>query len=809
MMKHATLDSICNTIDCTMGVGLPGGTGVSVALRADDVLSPEPLVRKSGTQEFRAYPWGNPGLRESLAKFRPWNPRLADAVTAVLNVRDDESLKGVRKVLEPFRNESLVCRLALAKCYLKGRDGTIDRGRALGLLSKDGRNDSVDDMERACRKTVFSADDLLNEIGVYHYETGKSETAQKFFKRAMELDPECGNYVHNYCVALVTLGWYSTAFLYLCERCEQGDEELYYNLGYAYYYYHLHGHGSLYKSLPDGEPRMAEDVAEAAKWLSKSRDKRRYPLLSKIYFNHYRYKDKGGNIQKRGHGLFDAGEAFKVCMQGGESGDCYSMACVGDFYAYGHGCEASHDEAVKWWSKSVDECGREKHDLYEFALERLAVTILPDGDKRTCYLEKYTKEYSEGTPRADYELALVYYRDKRYTAASGLFASALGKLKKSSHKGLLQKLMPCIWSYAGMSAYFAERWDDAKTLLDEAVRQEGDADAAYFIGRMYKDRLVGASLSKDEANDKAIYYFVTSAEMGDKDAPRMAFERLFYKDYYKYPEERNKTVDYAFLAASTGYAPAQFYLYAHFCTVSESYYNKEYRKENFSIQVGGKLRTFSTNPEHYLALSREGGYKEARYVCALYYKRPLEEVMSTLNEMMADYGCDVVIGSYTSRKRIEINAAKAHYQLAYELARRGGGHDLMAGVNCMRMYLEREMRDNAEISDIEHLSLSLLGCMERNKSLRYKDSSGKDCVYVYPESKWYAAKGLKWMLEMLVDAGKMEEAAKNLWLYYELKKRKGIDDEWLEKHASGIKNLVFQIEHPKASRMLNKIFGGL
>lgn len=96
-------------------------------------------------------------------------------------------------------------------------------------------------MERACRKTVFSADDLLNEIGVYHYGTGKSETAQKFFKRAMELAPECGNYVHNYCVALVTLGWYSTAFPYLCERCEQGDEELYYNLGYAYYYYHLHG----------------------------------------------------------------------------------------------------------------------------------------------------------------------------------------------------------------------------------------------------------------------------------------------------------------------------------------------------------------------------------------------------------------------------------------------------------------------------------------------------------------------------------------------------------------------------------------
>lgn len=180
MMKHATLDSICNTIDCTMGVGLPGGTGVSVALRVDDVLSPEPLVRKSGTQEFRAYPWGNPGLRESLAKFRPWNPRLADAVTAVLNVRDDESLKGVRKVLEPFRNESLVCRLALAKCYLKGRDGTIDRGRALGLLSKDGRNDSVDDMERACRKTVFSADDLLNEIGVYHYGTGKAKRHRSF-----------------------------------------------------------------------------------------------------------------------------------------------------------------------------------------------------------------------------------------------------------------------------------------------------------------------------------------------------------------------------------------------------------------------------------------------------------------------------------------------------------------------------------------------------------------------------------------------------------------------------------------------------
>ena len=306
MMKHAALDSICNTIDCTMGVGLPGGAGVSVALRVDDVLSPEPLVRKNETGEFRAYPWGNPDLRESLAKFRPWNPRLADAVTAVLNVRDDESLKGVRKVLEPFRNESLVCRLALARCYLRGLDGTKDKPLAMSLLAKDGQADSVEDMECACRRTVFSPEELLNEIGAYHYETGKSETAQKFFKRAMELDPKVKAYVHNYCVALVALGWYATAFPYLCEQCEQEDEDFYYNLGYAYYYYHQHGHGSLYKPLPDSEPRMAEDVAEAAKWLSKSCDGRRYPLLSKIYFNHYKYKDKGGGIQKKGHGMKQA-----------------------------------------------------------------------------------------------------------------------------------------------------------------------------------------------------------------------------------------------------------------------------------------------------------------------------------------------------------------------------------------------------------------------------------------------------------------------------------------------------------------------
>ena len=789
MMKHATLNTICNAIDCAMGVGLPGGAGIKVALRVDDVLSPDPLVRKSGKLEFRAYPWGNPALRENLAKFRSWNTQLADTVAAVLNVRSGENLKGVRKLLDACKNESPVCRLALAKCYLRGLDGTIDRGRALGLLSKDGQNDSVDDMERACRKTVFSADNLLNEIGVYHYETGKSETAQKFFKRAMELDPECGSFVHNYCVALVSLGWYSTAFLYLCERCEQGDEELYYNLGYAYYYHHLHGHGSLYKPLPDGEPRRTEDVAEAAKWLAKSRDERRYPLLSKIYFNHYRYKDKGGNVQKRGHGLFDAGEAFKVCMQGAESGDGYSMACVGLLYGSGHGCVGNHDEAVKWLAKSVDKCGREKHGLYKDALFLLAVVGMPDRGAWMRYLEKYTKEYPDSVPIADYMLALVYYGDKHYTAASGLFASALGKLKKSSHKGLLHKLMPNIWFYAGMSAYFAERWDDAKTLLDEAVRQEGDADAAYFIGRMYKDRLVGASLSKDEANDKAIHYFVTSAEMGDKDAPHMAFYLLFVKkDYCGYPSERTKTVDYAFLAASTGYALAQFYLYAHFCTVSESYYNKEYRKDNFSIHVGGKLRTFSTNPEHYLALSREAGYKEALYVCALYYKRPLEEVISTLNEMMTDYGYRESIGKTLSRKYLELNAAKAHYELAYALARRGGERNMMLGVNSMRSYLDREAN---------HTKLS------------YKDSCGKDCVYVYPHSNWNAAKGLKWLLETLVDAGKMEEAAKDVGRYYALKSRLGIDEEWLEKCAPGLKNLVFQIEHPKASRMLNKIFGGL
>ncbi len=788
MMKHAALDSICNTIDCAMGVGLPGGAGLGVVLRVDDVLSPEPLVRKNGAKEFRAYPRGNPDLRESLKRFRSWNPQLADAVTAVLDVRDGENLKGVRKALDPFKNESLACRVALAKCYLRGLDGTKDKPLAMSLLAKDGQGDSVEDMERACRRTVFSPEELLNEIGAYHYETGKSETAQKFFKRAMELDPKEKNFVHNYCVALVTLGWYATAFPYLCEQCEQGDEDLYYNLGYAYYYYHRHGHGVLYKPLPDEEPRMAEDVAEAAKWLSKSRDTRRFPLLSKIYFNHYRYKDKGGAIQKRGHGLFDAGEAFKVCMRGAESGDCYSMACVGLLYGLGHGCVGNHHELLKWLGESVDKCGREKHGLYKDALFLLAVVGMPDQGKWMRYLEKYTKECPDGVPLADYKLAKVSYAVENYEVASSLFVSALDKMKKSPRKMLLHKLMPYIWFYAGMSAYKMKHWEAAKTFWDEAVRQEGDAAAAYFIGKMYMDRLVGASLSKDEANDQAISYFVASAEMGDKDAPRMAFERLFYKDRYKYPDQRTKTVDYAFLAASTGYAPAQFYLYAHFCTVSDSYYNKEYQKENFSIRVGGKLRTFSTNPEHYLALSREAGYKEARYVCALYYKRPLEEVVSTLNEMMTDYGYDGTIGKILSRKYVELNAAKAHYELAYALTRRGGERHMMTGVNCMRMYLDRE---------------------ENRTRLRYKNSLGKDCVYVYPVSNWYAAKGLKWLLETLVKAGKMEEAAKDVGRYYALKNRSGVDEEWLEKHASGIKHLVFQIEHPKASKMLDKIFRGL
>lgn len=86
-----------------MGVGLPGGAGTKVALWVDDVLSPEPLVRKNGTLEFRAYPWGNPALRENLGKFRSWNPQLADTVAAVLNVRSDENLKGVRKLLTHAR----------------------------------------------------------------------------------------------------------------------------------------------------------------------------------------------------------------------------------------------------------------------------------------------------------------------------------------------------------------------------------------------------------------------------------------------------------------------------------------------------------------------------------------------------------------------------------------------------------------------------------------------------------------------------------------------------------------------------------
>ena len=207
---------------------------------------------------------------------------------------------------------------------------------------------------------------------------------------------------------------------------------------------------------------------------------------------------------------------------------------------------------------------------------------------------------------------------------------------------------------------------------------------------------------------------------------------------------------------------------------------------NFSIQVGGKLRTFSTNPEHYLALSREAGYKEARYVCALYYKRPLEEVTRTLNEMMTDYGYDEVIGSHRSRKLVILNAAKAHYLLAYQLAQRGGERNLMIGVNCMRMYLDRE---------------------ENRTRLTYKDSSGKEQVYVYPKDPSRAAVGLKWMLETLENAGKKDEAAKDVRHYYELKGREGISEEWLEKAAPGLKGLVWRTEHPKASKMLNKIFG--
>lgn len=84
-MKHAALDSICNTIDCAMGVGLPGGAGLGMVLRVDDVLSPEPLVRKNGAKEFRAYPRGNPDLREasrgSVPGIRSWQMPLRQCLT--------------------------------------------------------------------------------------------------------------------------------------------------------------------------------------------------------------------------------------------------------------------------------------------------------------------------------------------------------------------------------------------------------------------------------------------------------------------------------------------------------------------------------------------------------------------------------------------------------------------------------------------------------------------------------------------------------------------------------------------------------
>lgn len=63
------------------------------------------------------------------------------------------------------------------------------------------------------------------------------------------------------------------------------------------------------------------------------------------------------------------------------------------------------------------------------------------------------------------------------------------------------------------------------------------------------------------------------------------------------------------------------------------------------------------------------------------------------------------------------------------------------------------------------------------------------------------------MLETLENAGKKDEAAKDVRHYYELKGREGISEEWLEKAAPGLKGLVWRTEHPKTSKMLNKIFG--
>lgn len=631
-MEHNIITSLCTTIDRIVApLRQPkekcdqiSSSFVSVAT-ADQLLGKNPFEIRLGGESLRVHPRSNPDIETAIERLYAYSPRTSEILSDIYGVAHHEVKEGTRLRLEHYKDSSVFCRLALAYCYFRGKDGVgrdDKKGLELATTIKqiDGTTASMNP-ENYLFDSPFDVVNMLNNIGNGYWKLGDYQEACHKYKRAVELDGNRAVIRDNLSSMLIKLEKYHEAFPHLCYAAERGRSRCYYHLGYCYY----HGYDRFDTPLKNTDIRTETEALEAVKWLLKSEDKHCYPLLSQIYYDNV-YMESNEEAVERGAGVLEPIDAMEIFKKGAEAGDCYSMVALGIFIFNGWGTEPDKAESAKWIRKAIDEAASPWHELHYEAFSMMTTYLYTNEIERCDYLKKQIDAFPDRA-EAYYHLGKMYYESdilKRWYSGSSInyaynnYNYAYNHLRKALDIAEAQNdvmaSMNDIYNILGEVCRDLKEYDEAITYYQMSLDHNNDGYAAFMIGWIYRTHGWSMDETKHGGNLRrsALEYFRQAIDLNYPAAASHAYECLkdFCIDHYRDDE----TLRYAEMS------------------INQFKYEKSVMETMRFVGVSYLHRGDKGKASKYLKQAMEKGDEKSKYLYALYGNATRQEVEDILHK---------------------------------------------------------------------------------------------------------------------------------------------------------------------------------
>lgn len=652
-MENIVINSLYDTIDqlskATQPTGTPSATAHNLLRIAtiEQLMSKKPCSLQVGGKLFELQIWKNLDLSYSIEKLAPYAPQTAALLMAIHQINTDEEkvMTGTRLLLECYQDKSICCRMALAKCLLRGIDGEVDNAQGINLATASCRVKGAKGMaavENDLKQTPYNLDLFLNDLGAAYFNTHDAVTANLYFKRALELHGDDADMLRNVCVSLTDQKKYHEAFPYLLKAAVGGDKSRYYYLGYCWYY----GYDQNNSSLTDKDTRTEQQVSQAVRWLTLSDHKLKFPLLSEIYFHHVTLPGAvSGTTVKRGTGVLRPQDAVKVFQAGTNAGDNFSMLALAQFTLCGWGIAENRTEAISLTRRGIEVAATPRPELYQEALYDMAMKFSAGEKEQRRYLERYITEYPDSilSTVLYYKLGcIVFHSDKVYSKAADLLLKADSLAQKVCSPTLAYKQMPDLYEMLGDCYHNLKQYEFAKHFYELSANREKSGYSAYMVGYLYHYNKVAIVTTEDKGR-----YRIRMAIAAYKEGIELGFKRAA-KDLFLLLRDRN------------GYNGHDYW------DEDTSRYAQMAIEENKSVEAMYYLglcylaRKDAKKATEYLKMAHMNGQPDAIYIIAVFGYMESNERIRLLREMIERYENPIETKDFT------LNAQNARYYYATE-----------------------------------------------------------------------------------------------------------------------------------------------